>query len=223
MPASIAETDDPQTRDFPAGFLATASDVARGGYDLAMGRIVYWMQQSLDGYVAGPGGDLDWNVVDDAQHAWFNDRVREASALLHGRGMWETMAGYWPTADQDPDLPPVMHEFARIWCEKPKIVFSRTLDHVGHGAVLDRGDDLAGTVGRLRAEHPGDLILGGAGLAASMFALDLVDRIDSYIAPVLIGAGKRMFGPLEQHLRLRLVETRTWPNGLVLLRYERAR
>src|ERR1700704_1518429 len=103
---------------------------AYGDHRRRMDKLVYSMNASLDGYVETPDHSLDWANVDDELHTWFNDRAREAAAFLYGRRLYETMAAYWPTAAADPGATKVMLDFARIWNEKPKIVFSSTLTSV---------------------------------------------------------------------------------------------
>ena len=86
------------------------------------------MSVSLDGFVETPSRSLDWVQVDEGLHAFFNDEARGMSAFLYGRRMYELMSDYWPTAETDPAAPPAMVEFASIWKDKPKVVFSRTLE-----------------------------------------------------------------------------------------------
>ena len=95
-----------------------------------MARVIYSMSVSLDGFIETPGRDLDWVVIDEELHRYFNDEARDQAAFLYGRRMYQLMAGYWPTADDDPAIPAYMAEWAAIWREKPKVVFSRTLDRV---------------------------------------------------------------------------------------------
>ena len=91
-----------------------------------MRRIVRLAAVSLDGYFEGPGRNIDWHLVDDEMHAEFNEVLGAMSAFLNGRVNHELMASVWPTADRDPDMTPQMLEFARIWVDMPKFVFSRT-------------------------------------------------------------------------------------------------
>src|SRR3954454_15623516 len=92
-------------------------------------RLVYSMTVSLDGVIAGPNGEIDWAAPDDELHRFHNDRVREQGVQLCGRRLYEEMA-YWDTAEEDPALGETQLEFARIWRELPKLVFSTTLDAV---------------------------------------------------------------------------------------------
>lgn len=180
--------------------------------------IIYHLQVSLDGFVEGPGGDLSWTSPGPELHQHFNDLVAGLDAQLYGRGMYETMSAFWPTADEDPAAPPEVKEYARIWREQPKYVFSRTLQSVGWNSTLLKGD-LAEDVRKLKAQPGKALGVGGAGLAQSLLRLGLVDEIGVYVFPVLLGGGKSMFGPLDHPLGLRLLEQRLFPGGVVLLRY----
>ncbi len=105
-----------------------------------MGKLIYSMNVSLDGFIETTDGSLDWANVDEELHTWFNDQARTRDAFLYGRRLYDVMASYWPTAQSDPDATPAMIDFAHIWRDRPKIVFSRTLDEVAPGCRLVRGD-----------------------------------------------------------------------------------
>jgi dihydrofolate reductase len=156
--------------------------------------------------------------VDDELHAFFNDEARAMSAFLYGRRMYELMTDYWPTAETDPSATPAMLEFARIWKDKPKVVFSRTLERVEWNSRLVR-DDAADEVARLKAQ-PGDMDVGGPTVAAPLIRLGLVDEYRLFVHPVILGAGTRFFPALDDRIGLRLQETRTFGSGVVYLRYE---
>src|SRR5215212_9324241 len=94
-----------------------------------MRSLIYSMTVSLDGFIAGPDGDIGWSAPDRELHRFHNERVRELGAQLCGRRLYETML-YWETAEQQPGIDEVELEFARIWKELPKVVFSTTLDRV---------------------------------------------------------------------------------------------
>lgn len=183
-----------------------------------MRKIMYALLVSLDGFIEAPGGDLSWANPDAELHQHFNDQERNLSTLLYGRRLYETMAAFWPTADEDPHAPPVVIEYAQIWKAKPKIVFSHTLAEVGWNAQLFQGD-LETEVRRLKAMPGQDMSVGGPTLAASFMRLGLIDEYLLYVHPVILGDGKRMFPPLQDRIDLRLVETRTFSSGVVLLRY----
>jgi len=184
-----------------------------------MGRLIYGLSVSLDGFVETPEHSLDWVNVDDELHSFFNEQGRELGASIYGRRMYELMAGYWPTADRDPAATPTELEWARIWKELPKIVFSRTLDEVSWNSRLVRGDPVE-EVTRLKAASDFDMDVAGPTLAAPLIRAGLVDEFRLYVQPVILGAGTSLLPALEDHIGLRLLETRTFGSGVVYLRYE---
>ena len=183
-----------------------------------MRKIILALQVSLDGYFEGPNRDIDWHMVDDELHRHFNEQLRTMGAFLDGRVTYQLMAGFWPTADQDPESTPPMVEFAGIWREMPKIVYSKTLERAGWNTTVVR-DVVVDDVLALKAQPGGDLALGGAGLADSFRRLGLIDEYWIYVHPVLIGRGTPLFKPTDSRTPLSLVETREFGNGVVLLRY----
>ncbi|MCF6521738.1 dihydrofolate reductase family protein [Streptomyces sp. JJ36] len=186
-----------------------------------MPRIVQMMSVSLDGYFEGPEREIDWHRVDETLHRHFNDLVRTMGGILSGRVTHELMAGFWPTADSDPESTPAMVEFAGIWREIPKVVFSRTLERADWNTTVKREVDPA-EIRALKAGSGGDLVLSGADLATTFREHDLIDEYRLYVHPVLIGRGRPLFPLRDTRTALDLAETRPFPNGVVLLRYERA-
>ncbi len=182
--------------------------------------VIYLMNASLDGYVEGPDGKFGWTRPDEEVHRFHNQMAREMSAFLYGRRMYQTMA-VWQTMDKDPSLPDYAREFARIWQQKPKIVFSTTLQEVGQNCRLVRGD-IAAEMARLKRQPGGDLGVGGPGLASSLARLGLIDEYRLVAYPILIGGGKPYFPAMSRSVSLRLLETRTFGCGAVYLRYQRA-
>jgi dihydrofolate reductase len=185
-----------------------------------MRKIILMMSVSLDGFIEGPHRELDWHMVDDELHNHFNEQLSAMGAFLSGRVTYELMAGFWPTADTDPTSTGPMVEFARIWRDKPKIVYSRTLERADWNTTVVR-DVVAEEVMALKAQPGGDLALGGADLAAAFMRYDLIDEYRLYVHPVVIGQGKPLFQASDTKFNLQLAETRTFGNGVVLLRYQR--
>ena len=185
-----------------------------------MRKLILWAGISLDGFIAGPNDEIDWHHVDDELHRHFNDQLRGMGAFLSGRVTYELMARSWPTAATDPSSTPPMVEFAGIWRDMPKIVYSRTLERADWNTTVVR-DVVPEEVMELKAQPGGDLVLGGADLGAAFLRHDLIDEYRLYVHPVIIGRGKPMFRPSDARIALRLAETRTFGNGVVLLRYER--
>ncbi|WP_405010313.1 dihydrofolate reductase family protein [Kitasatospora sp. NBC_01539] len=187
-----------------------------------MRKVVLMMSISLDGFIEAADRSLDWHRVDDELHHHFNDYLATAGAFLEGRVVYELMTAYWPTADADPASPATVREFARIWRETPKIVFSTTLQHVDRNAELRREVDPE-EIRELKTRPGGDLVVGGANLGATFRRHDLIDEYRVYVHPVLIGRGTPLFTPTDHHTALEPVENRTFGNGVVLLRYARVR
>lgn len=187
---------------------------------MPMRKVVLFMGVSLDGYIEAPGRRIDWHRVDEELHQHMNEELAQMGAFLHGRTMYELMADFWPTADADPANAGPMADFAPIWRDKPKIVYSRTLERADWNSTIVR-DVVPDEVRALTEQPGGDLCLGGAGIAASFLRHDLVDAYQIYVHPVLVGGGTPLFPSPAPERALRLTRTRTFGNGVVLLRYER--
>ena len=186
-----------------------------------MARLIYSMMVSLDGFVEDAKGDIDWILIDEELHSYANDQQSTVGAYLYGRRMYEIMNRFWPTADTDPSSPGYIIEYARIWKGMPKVVFSKTLDKVEGGSRLVRGD-VGHEIKKLKAESGKDLAIGGATLAATVVGLGLVDEYQLYVQPVVLGSGTPMFPKSAGRLDLRLLETRRFASGVVLLRLQPA-
>jgi dihydrofolate reductase len=184
-------------------------------------KLIYSMGVSLDGFIAGPGGDIGWSAPDEELHRFHNLHASETGVHLYGRRLYEEMI-YWKTAAEQPSLPEHALEFARIWKATPKVVFSRTLDKVEGNATLVK-DNAAAVVAKLKEEPGKDLAVGGAGLAASLMPHGLIDEYRLFVSPVVLGAGTAYFPTLDQRIELELVEARRFGSRVVYLRYQRAR
>jgi dihydrofolate reductase len=184
-----------------------------------MRKLIYAMTVSLDGFIAGPNGELDWSVPDEELFRFHTEQVRESGAQLYGRRLYETMT-YWETAEEE-SFSQSEREFARIWKDTPKIVFSRTLEAVTGNAKLVKGD-AADEVGALKDEPGGYLAVGGAGLASSLMERDLIDEYRLFVRPVVLGGGTPYFPALTRRIGLELAETRVFGSRVVHLRYRRA-
>jgi dihydrofolate reductase len=196
-------------------------ECARRGQSLfAMRRVIYSMGVSLDGFIAGPDGEIAVPAPDEELHRFHNQQARELGVHLLGRRLYEVLS-YWDDyADNNPSAPEHELEFARIWDETPKIVFSRTLDRVGKNATLATGD-VAEEVARLREEPGTDISVGGAGLASSFMELDLIDEYRPFVYPVVAGGGTAYFPALGKRIELQLAETLTFGSGVMYVRYLR--
>ena len=183
-----------------------------------MGRLIYTLNVSLDGYIETLDHSLSWSVADDELLAWFADRARGLAASLYGRRLYELMSAYWPTAQDDPAATEAMRDFGRLWLAIPKIVFSSTLTSVAWNSRLVRGD-VGEELARLRTELEGDYEVGGPTLASAFIKRGLVDRYELVVHPVILGSGTPYLPPLDAPIRLRLTDTRTFASGVTYLGY----
>jgi len=186
-----------------------------------MRKVIYCLNVSLDGFIEDSNGSLDWSNPDEELLRFFNEQEREFDVQLYGRRIYENMAAHWTTAHLNPSAPAHEIEYARIWQSIPKLVFSKTLQHVGENARLV-SDNLAEEVRALKAQSGKDMVVCGAGLAASFIKLELIEEYRPVVHPVVLGGGKPMFPALDKIINLRLIETRRFGSGVVLLRYQRA-
>jgi dihydrofolate reductase len=196
----------------------TRETLIGGGDDV--GRLIYSMSVSLDGFIAGPDGDIGWGAPDDELHRFHNARVREIGGQILGRRLHEVM-GYWDTAEDDPAIGDTEREFARIWQALPKLVFSTTLTSIAGDAHLATGG-IAEELAAFRERVDGDIGVGGATLAASFIALDLIDEYEMFVCPVVLGGGTPYF-PTGHHLELEHVETRVFGGRVTHIRHRRPR
>jgi dihydrofolate reductase len=185
-----------------------------------MRKVIVWMMVSIDGFFEGPDGDLDWHMVDDELHRYVNEQLGAMGAFLDGRVTYELMAQFWPTADQDPASTEPMVEFSRIWREMPKIVYSKTLERADWNTTISREVDVE-EIAALKAQPGGDLVVGGARLAAEFARQDLIDEYRLFVNPIILGRGRPLFPESDVRRPLQLIGTRTFGNGVVLLRYGR--
>jgi dihydrofolate reductase len=183
-------------------------------------RVIYSMGVSLDGFIAGPDGSIGL-TVDEELHRFYNQQARETGLDVYGRRLYEVMT-YWDTAaEKHPSSTEIELEFARIWKETPKLVFSRTLERVEMSNCRLAQDDVAEEIRRLKEQPGKDIHIGGADLAATFIRLDLIDEYRPVVHPIVLGGGTPYLPPLDERLNLQLLETRTFGSGAVYLRYER--
>jgi len=183
-----------------------------------MGKLIYSMNVSLDGFVDTVDHRLDWIRMDDELHTWFNDEARATEAELYGRRMYEVMSAYWPSGETDPDGTLATIEFARIWNLKPKVVFSRTLGSVAWNSRLVDGD-VGEILEAIRRDHPGDLSVSGPTLAAEFARRNLIDEYRLVVHPVVLGGGTPYFADADRRIELELIDERSFGSGVRYLGY----
>jgi dihydrofolate reductase len=182
-----------------------------------MRKLIVFNHVSLDGYFAGPNGDISWFKTGDAEmNEYAIASVNSAGAMLFGRVTYELMANYWPTPlamKNDPVLAERMNSL-------PKVVFSRTLDKASWNNTRLVKGDMSAEIGQTKREAEKDItILGSGSIVSQLAPLGLIDEYQIMVNPVAIGKGKTMFEGIKDKLALKLTKTRTFNNGNVLLCY----
>jgi dihydrofolate reductase len=182
-----------------------------------MAKLVYLFIASLDGYVEDAGGRFEWAAPGEEAHAFANELDAGVGTYLYGRRMYETMA-VWETDAALAEHSPVTAAFAASWQAAEKIVYSRTLAEPSTRRTrIERSFD-ADAVRELKADAGSDLAIGGAELAGQALAAGLVDECHAFIAPALVGGGKRAL-PDGVRLDLELTRERRFADGMVYLHY----
>ena len=179
-----------------------------------MRRVILQMGVTLDGYVAGPGGEGDWGLP--AEHpdvrAWKVASLRQAGTHIMGRVTYEQMAAYWPAATGD---------YAPFMNDLPKVVFSKTLPTAEWASSRVARGDLTEEMGALKSESGGDIFAhGGAAFVQALSRLGLIDEYRLVILPVALGKGLPLFKDLTEPLRVDLAEAKSFPDGTVIHVYQ---
>lgn len=183
-----------------------------------MGSLIYSMITSLDGYISDEAERFDWVSIDEESHVFVTELTRSVGTYLYGRRMYETMV-YWETAHLEPDQPAYALEWAKLWREAEKVVYSTTLQDVASERTrIERSFDPE-AIRRVKEESERDITIDGPHLAAQALRAGLVDRIELFVGPAIVGGGHRFF-PDGVRLDLDLRDERRFGNGTVFLGYD---
>lgn len=182
-----------------------------------MAKLIYSALASADGYVEDAGGGFDWAAPDEEVHRFVNDLERPIGTYLYGRRMYETMR-YWEDAHTLPGEPAVGLEYAGIWQAAEKIVFSGTLTATATARTRIEPSFDPGMIRELKASAEGDITVGGANLAGQAMRAGLVDELQLFLVPAIVGGGKRAL-PDDLRADLELRDTRRFASGVVYLGY----
>lgn len=184
---------------------------------LAMAKLVYGTNTSLDGYIEDANGDFDWSEPSEDLHRFYNDLVGGAGTFLYGRRLYETMA-VWETDASLAAQGDVLREFAQAWQDAEKLVYSRTLAEPSTRRTRIEREFDAEQVRSLVAAADRDVLIGGAEIAAHALRAGVVDEYLVALHPVVVGGGKPAL-PDDISLTLELLDERRFSSGVVALRY----
>ncbi len=184
-----------------------------------MRKLKLQMQISVDGYVAGPNGELDWMTRSADGHQFVNNLIDSSDTILLGRKMTDGFVNYWENVvNNQPDSPE--YPFAKKMVDTPKVVFSKTLDaSKWNNTTLAKGD-LAEEIANLKNQHGKDiLVYGGAGFVSSLIKGGHIDEYNLFVNPILINKGMRIFDLADKRQKLSLLDAKTFKSGITVLRY----
>jgi dihydrofolate reductase len=179
-----------------------------------MARLIYSAIASLDGYVADEDGKFDWSMPDEEVHAFVNDLEREIGTYLYGRRLYEVLVA-WETMEPDD---PITRDYAEIWRAADKIVYSRTLDAPSSARTRIEREFDPEAVRQMKDAAARDISVGGPELAAEAIRAGLVDEINLFLSPVVVGGGNQAL-PAGVRVQLELLDERRFGNGVVYVRY----
>ena len=181
-----------------------------------MGRLRFGALASLDGYIADTDGNFDWAAPDEEVHRFVNDLQRDVALHLYGRRMYEVLVA-WETMELEGE-PDVIVDYAHIWRGAEKVVYSSSLETPSSGRTRIEREFDADALRRRKADDDREMLIGGPTLAAQAFEAGLVDEVQLFVAPVIVGGGLRAL-PDGVRMDLELVEERRFANGFVYLGY----
>ena len=189
-----------------------------------MRKIVSFMHVSLDGFVAGPNGEMDWIIVDEEIFDYAGDRTDHADTALYGRVTWQMMEGYWPTAADQPGATKHDKQHSAWYNKVPKVVLSHSLKNTNLKNTTVISDNLVSEINKLKQAKGKEIIIFGSPSAVHALAHeDLIDEYWLFVNPVLLGQGIPMFKNLKNKIQLNLEKAHPFPNGVVCLHYEKSK
>ena len=186
-----------------------------------MRKIVLFMHTSLDGFVAGPNGEMDWINVDDDMFEYAGKQTDEADIALYGRVTYQMMESYWPTAGDQPNATKHDKQHSSWYNKVAKVVLSKTMQGVNLANVNIISNNVPNEIIKLKqATGKNILIFGSPTAAHSLMAENLIDDYWLFVNPILLGEGIPMFKGIRDRTKLKLVATNTFSSGVVCLNYE---
>lgn len=182
-----------------------------------MRKVILFNLMSLDGFVAGKDGNIDWHNVDEEFNQFAIQQLGEAGGLIFGRVTYEMMASYWPTPAAIQDDPVVANAMNSL----PKWVVSRTLDRADYQNTTLIKTDPVEAIAQLKQQSGKDLyVFGSANLSAALIHHHLIDEYRIIVNPVVLGSGIPLFQGVKEPFRLKLTNSRSFANGNILLYYQ---
>jgi len=187
-----------------------------------MRTLVSFMHVSLDGFVAGPNGEMDWINVDDEMFDYAGQRTNESDTALYGRVTYQMMEAYWPTAADQPNATKHDKEHGAWYNKVDKVILSKTMQGQQLPNTIIISEDVAHRVKALKQQAGKEIIIfGSPGASHTLMQHGLIDEFWLFINPILLGKGIPMFKDVQEITKLKLVTTATFASGVVCLHYKK--
>ncbi|MFA5046707.1 MAG: dihydrofolate reductase family protein [Paludibacter sp.] len=189
-----------------------------------MRKLIFFMHTSLDGFVAGLKGEMDWINIDETMFDFVATMTDKADSALYGRVTYEMMQSYWPNAGKQPNASKHDKEHSAWYNKVSKIVLSKTISEKGLDNTTVIGDQLADKINKIKNQDGKNILIFGSPSAAhSLFSQGLIDEFWLFVNPILLGQGIPLFKGVTETTKLKLVETKTFSSGVIALHYETKR
>jgi len=187
-----------------------------------MRKVVYFMHVSLDGFVAGPNGEMDWVILNDEMFDFVGQRTDQSDSALYGRKTWEMMDGYWPTAGDSPNASKHAKVHSAWYNKIDKFVLSHTMKADPSKKVHVIGKDIAKEMNEIKTRPGKEILIFGSPTAAhSLMQLDLIDEFWMFVNPILGGKGIPMFEGIKDKVKLKFITSHVFDNGVVCMSYSK--
>ncbi len=185
-----------------------------------MRKIISFMHISLDGFVAGPNGEMDWIKVDEKIFDYGHTRISEGDTALYGRVTYQMMEGYWPTAADKPTASKHDIEHSKWYAKVHKVVLSKTMKDEGLINTKIISGNLSDSINEIKRQPGNDILVFGSPTAThSLMQLDLIDGYWLFVNPIILGQGIPLFTGIKDKIKLKLLTTRRFTSGVTELNY----
>lgn len=185
-----------------------------------MAKIISFMHTSLDGFVCGPNGEMNWIKVDEEIFDFVGKRISEGDTALYGRVTYQMMENYWPTAGDKPNASKHDIEHSKWYSKVRKIVLSKTLHDGGLTSTKIIGDNITDNINEIKQQTVNDILLFGSPTAThSLMQLNLIDGYWLFVNPIILGQGVPLFTGIQEKINLKLLTTQQFGNGVTELNY----
>lgn len=185
-----------------------------------MRKVISFMHISLDGFVAGPNGEMDWIKFDEEMFDYIGKRISEGDTAIYGRVTYEMMENYWPTAADKPTATRHDIEHSRWYKKVRKVVLSKTKKDAGLANTTIISDNLSDRINEIKQQSGNDILLFGSPSAThSLMQQNLIDGYWLFVNPIILGRGIPLFENIKDKIKLNLVTTRQFNCGVTELNY----